>query len=574
MRENYKNIPEDLKKLKRWCLWDYEVELDKNNEPVMDKNGNPKIKKPPLDIHRIKIDCTTHAGFTFKEVSDAEKLGFIMRKEDGLVGIDLDKCIREDGSIPDEIREIINRFNSYTEISPSGKGIRIFVYGTLLRDSKSKNGNFEIYSHNRYLTVTGNILSGSNTKIIHNQEAIDWFIDNYINRNRATSDSKVDNLQNKADLDKNKPHNDIFLDLFSGNWQKYYKSQSEADLGLCSLLYSRYLDYPEEIDAAVKLSALYREKWDREEYKRETINKAMNVRKSTKKYLLPFPLFKIKYNQPVEYLIEPWLEKGSLNMLYGMDGVGKTTFMIYLAKCLLEGKPLFEWKTKTTGKILYIIGEGSKAKFIEYVDRFSIKSINFFIRYVIDDNLAVINKQTKNTFHDEIIEQCEREKIDLVIFDNLSSLCTGINENESEDWSPINSFFLKLCQQTTVIFLHHSGKTGSQRGTSMRSANCSTVIKLEESNKSVKCHFDKKRCDPDKVKDIYFVIETNNLRIAEKQSSSESKKAKKLTKIKQIIDYYLENPNAKQVDIANKFGTDKSNVSKIIKKYKKDNNII
>ena len=45
------------------------------------------------------------------------------------------------------------------EVSPSGKGIRIFVKGTLPEDGR-KVGKVEMYQNKRYLTVTGRPLPG------------------------------------------------------------------------------------------------------------------------------------------------------------------------------------------------------------------------------------------------------------------------------------------------------------------------------------------------------------------------------------------------------------------------------
>ena len=276
MQDRYKNIPEDLKKLKRWCLWKY---------GKIRPNGKPE--KPPLDKNGINIDKMTFEGHVFDEVSHSDKIGFIMREEDGLVAIDIDKCINEDGSYPGNIKEIIDKFNSYTEISPSGKGFRIFVYGN---SDKNYNVNgFELYYDKSYVTITGNKLPESNTKIVENQEAINWYTEKYLLKKNDKLDNKVDILNSESKLEVEVDIERKFEDLFEGNWQKYFKSQSEADLALCSLLFSRYLDLPEDIDTAVKMSGLYRAKWDREDYKIDTIEKAMKTQ--NQKINIPFLFF-------------------------------------------------------------------------------------------------------------------------------------------------------------------------------------------------------------------------------------------------------------------------------------------
>ena len=75
----------------------------------------------------------------------------MLTADDPFVAIDIDHCLNDSG-ITDEAKAIIKTLDSYTEISPSGTGIRIFVKGTIPRNIKK---GIEIYSHDSYVTVTG-----------------------------------------------------------------------------------------------------------------------------------------------------------------------------------------------------------------------------------------------------------------------------------------------------------------------------------------------------------------------------------------------------------------------------------
>ena len=66
------------------------------------------------------------------------------------------------------------------------------------------------------------------------------------------------------------PHYQRFQKLWAGNWQDLYPSQSEADVAFCGLLARKGLDSL-EIDMTVRASGLYREKWERIDYRRRTI---------------------------------------------------------------------------------------------------------------------------------------------------------------------------------------------------------------------------------------------------------------------------------------------------------------
>ena len=68
------------------------------------------------------------------------------------------------GTITPQAREIVEGLASYTEISPSGNGLHIFVTADSANITRHrKQGGFvEIYSNARYFTVTGNVYGGYN----------------------------------------------------------------------------------------------------------------------------------------------------------------------------------------------------------------------------------------------------------------------------------------------------------------------------------------------------------------------------------------------------------------------------
>ena len=77
--------------------------------------------------------------------------------------MDLDNAIDESGKLTIEADDIVKALGSYTEISPSGKGLHIFCKGKLPPERR-RIGNIEMYSSNRFFTVTGNIY-GQNREI-------------------------------------------------------------------------------------------------------------------------------------------------------------------------------------------------------------------------------------------------------------------------------------------------------------------------------------------------------------------------------------------------------------------------
>jgi putative DNA primase/helicase len=102
-------------------------------------------------------------------------IGFEFVKEQGLTGVDLDKCIDEEGHLSPYAQRIINLLNSYTEYSPSKRGVHILVRGNIPKnigpdtDGISK---IEMYDCKRYFTITGNHLDGTPDTFEDRQEAL------------------------------------------------------------------------------------------------------------------------------------------------------------------------------------------------------------------------------------------------------------------------------------------------------------------------------------------------------------------------------------------------------------------
>ena len=58
---------------------------------------------------------------------------------------------------------------------------------------------------------------------------------------------------------------------------------------------------------------------------------------------------------------------------------------------------------------------------------------------------------------------------DLIVIDNISCLFRSGNENEAESWQEAQEWALDLRRRgKSVLFVHHAGKSGNQRGTSKK----------------------------------------------------------------------------------------------------------
>jgi putative DNA primase/helicase len=93
-------------------------------------------------------------------------LAFLFVRGDGLVGIDLDDCLDGQGNLKPWASQLLYRFaDTYSEISPSGNGIKIWARGELPANlpgvAIKGGGSVEMYSWGRYFTMTGRAFRGA-----------------------------------------------------------------------------------------------------------------------------------------------------------------------------------------------------------------------------------------------------------------------------------------------------------------------------------------------------------------------------------------------------------------------------
>ena len=150
-------IPQELKPNSHFVLWREET-----------RNG--KLTKIPVNAHNRKAAVDRPDTWATFEVAVAtltrngkglRGMGFVLIKSGPFTVIDLDHCRDpETGIIEPWAQEIIDRLVSYTEISPSGTGVHIWLIGKL-PPGRRRKGNFEAYDSDRYLTLTGHHLEGT-----------------------------------------------------------------------------------------------------------------------------------------------------------------------------------------------------------------------------------------------------------------------------------------------------------------------------------------------------------------------------------------------------------------------------
>src|SRR5450759_2851851 len=130
-----------------------------------------KVPYNPLTGQEAKAnDASTWA--TYEQAEKASRryqgIGREFLKDQGITGIDLDHCIDDQGQLTPFAQETITRLDSYTEYSPSGRGLHIWVHGSIPKNhgaDKDADGEncVEMYDCKRYFTITGKHFPGTPT---------------------------------------------------------------------------------------------------------------------------------------------------------------------------------------------------------------------------------------------------------------------------------------------------------------------------------------------------------------------------------------------------------------------------
>lgn len=153
---NFSTFPAELRLLDQWVVWKYVKK---------DDGGFTKVPFRASDKSRQASSTNPATWGTFAAAKEAYEsggcagVGFVLNG-DGLVGIDLDGCVK--AGVPDTAAMALldSLGAAYVEVSPSGKGLRALGYGDSI---KGVNGvadglKGEFYSGGRYLTITGHTL--------------------------------------------------------------------------------------------------------------------------------------------------------------------------------------------------------------------------------------------------------------------------------------------------------------------------------------------------------------------------------------------------------------------------------
>lgn len=251
------SIPAELAGLNQWVVWRYEEREGKRTKvPYTISGGMASVTEPAT---WSALEQVLHP----KRKIDG--IGIVVSADDPYCGIDLDHCI-EAGGLQVWAREIVEQIGSYTEITPSGTGVRILLQGTLPGRGR-KRGDIEVYCKERYFTITGNHLPNTPTTIEARQSELIAFLAQFFPDKEKQPAPARDPLYCITVTDEQilqaaclASNGGEFTELWNGGLAGH-AGPSEANASLIQKL-AFYTKDPAQLDRLFRQSGQMREKWD------------------------------------------------------------------------------------------------------------------------------------------------------------------------------------------------------------------------------------------------------------------------------------------------------------------------
>ncbi len=204
-----------------------------------------------------------------------------------------------------------------------------------------------------------------------------------------------------------------------------------------------------------------------------------------------------------EFILTPIIADQSVGMVHSFRGVGKTHVAVGIACAVASGGTFLRWTADKPSGVLLLDGEMPA---VVLQERFAHAVQASDKKPVIDPKIITPDFQDMgmpdlSTEEGQAMVEEHLSGVDLIIVDNISTLVRNGRENEAEGWIPVQEWALRMRSSgRSVLFIHHSGKGGNQRGTSKREDVLDTVIGLRrpkdydpQSGAVFEVHFEKSR---------------------------------------------------------------------------------
>jgi hypothetical protein len=185
---------------------------------------------------------------------------------------------------------------------------------------------------------------------------------------------------------------------------------------------------------------------------------------------------------PRRLMLAPWLSEKAIAMIYSPRGIGKTLFSLSVGYAVASGSRFLGWTAAEPRRVLFVDGEMSAG---EMQHRLAAIVAGVEAEAAADNFRMLSADASANGLPDLAAREGQRvlddaiDDAELIVLDNISTLVRAGKENEAESWAAVQDWALAHRRAgRSLLFVHHAGKGGAQRGTSKREDVLDTVIAL------------------------------------------------------------------------------------------------
>lgn len=503
---NLEAVPEELQQYRQWVVW--------KAVPMKKRDGSVKVNKVPHNPKTGKPASSNRPGTwgTFDDACEAmlmdsyTGIGFVFTANDPFVGIDLDNCFDESGNLRDDARRAVGELQSFTERSPSGKGLHIICKGELPGTGHCDNkAGREMYQEGRFFTITADVMEGLGTvkaggaalKALYT----DWFGQSASNdASHTVGDLEWDPEAPLVSLD-DMPIGEGWKALVSDGegLDKFTDSAGGPDRSTALLAVCE-----EMVSAGVNVESILTVLTDKEHFLASAaLDRRGGNPDSAKQWLWKYTVAKVLADwrevvnlfddlpllerkerapvrrgfsfisgaelianiTPVEWLVERYIEANAMVILFGEPGVGKSFIALDMACCIATGEAWQGFSVKQ-GPVFYIAGEGHAG-----IGR----RLGAWCRYrAVKLGSIHVSTTAAPLTEWEAVKQVMRgikAKVQqygvpaLIVVDTLARNFGGLDENSNKDMGLFVQHMdrLKYELQTTVLIVHHTGQGNKDR---------------------------------------------------------------------------------------------------------------
>lgn len=485
------SIPQALKNNKRWAPW---RAIWNEKRQKFDKIPH-RADQPAYGISSAKpaqwFDYDVALAAYLNNQEKFSGIGYVMTGPHGVIGVDLDDCIAN-GEIAPWAAEVIAKLDSYTEVSPSGNGLRVLAFGDLPNDWTNHEVGIELYGGNeaRFLTVTGLHVSGSPTEVRPAREDVIKQLESRYAKERRKAEVIDLNMPDVLDELLIPALDSLDISYTARDFLKtgaHSGDRSRALFSAAVALYGEGLNDEEVFSILANSAPAMETALDhrRQDYDRALLyiwrehcckGKAraselrtftaddFDVVKETPKGLTRFqvlPADEFARSKPVSWMIKGILPRAELCVIFGDSGSGKTFFTLDMVGAIAQG---ITWRDRRVvkGRVVYICAEGAggfRNRLDAYARHHEIDLKTLDIGVIP----AAPNLMEKADIKDLGNAIRAFGKVDAIVIDTFAQSFQG-NENSGEDVNRALGHCKAIHSATgaMIILVAHSGKDASR----------------------------------------------------------------------------------------------------------------